>query len=63
LLFGGLPVGNQRSPKEGVTFFEKKVTKKTFALGGAGLDGACACRTGSLFASFSLEKEGLPCLA
>jgi hypothetical protein len=45
--------------KEEVTFFEKKVTKKTSGPGGAGYTVAKARRTKSLFASFSSEKEVL----
>jgi hypothetical protein len=45
--------------KEDVTFFEKKVTKKTFAPGGSGAVIAKARRTESFFASFFSKKEVL----
>jgi hypothetical protein len=44
---------------EDVTFFGKKVTKKTSGPVGVGAAGARARRTESLFASFSSEKEVL----
>jgi hypothetical protein len=46
------------SQKEEVTFL-KKSNQITFDPGGVGSDGASACRTESLFASFSSEKEDL----
>jgi hypothetical protein len=45
--------------KEEVTFFEKKVTKKTFGPVSVGTIISKARRTESLFASFSSEKEVL----
>jgi hypothetical protein len=47
----------RRQEKE-VTFL-KKSNQKTFGPGGHGVYVAKARRTESLFASFSLEKEGL----
>jgi len=54
---------NEVSKKQDVTFFEKKVTKKTSSPAGCGDADAKARRTKSLFAarrpgSFSSEKEG-----
>jgi hypothetical protein len=52
--------------EQDVTFFEKKVTKKTFALAGRGNAVATGRKSTGLFAarrpgSFSSEKEVLPC--